>query len=326
LNLRRSLIVIAICLMLAAGLVAVLRWRAQRPTSLQGAIVVEDPDVRKQRPISEVEVYDVSGYSTAPVKSDSSGFFLLHFRKRVARGRPVTLEFRHPDYHPLQLNEFVADKLYIIHMTPNAIPQPSGTGQPAIKIGNVLVRYALKNNSEVNIGSAVKTFQVVNKGNIPCRNQRPCSPDGRWKAAFGSASLDAGTGNEFRDATASCIAGPCPFARIESNRLSRGGQIITVSARDWSDTATFLVEAEVFHPMSSEIVHEFYPVIFGRSLSFTLPTAAEGITLEADVNDQRVFFPLGPSLFLSWATCNASVNPDRTRVCRCELKPGYRFQ
>jgi len=39
-----------------------------------------------------------------------------------------------------------------------------------------------------------------------------------------------------------------------------------------------------------------------------------------------VIFPLGPALFLSWASCNARVNPDQTRVYRCELKNRYRFQ
>ena len=51
-----------------------------------------------------------------------------------------------------------------------------------------------------------------------------------------------------------------------------------VSARDWSDTTTFLLEAEVFHPMVSQVVHESYPVIFGDGLNFTLPSSAEGVS------------------------------------------------
>jgi hypothetical protein len=40
-----------------------------------------------------------------------------------------------------------------------------------------------------------------------------------------------------------------------------------------------------------------------------------------------MFFPLGPALFLSWATCTASTNgeDEKTTVYRCELKPGFRF-
>ena len=236
------------------------------------------------------------------------------------------LEFRHPDYHPLTLEQYVGDQLYIAHMVPRTPAPPIDDHRPAVRIANVTVRYSVKTPMEVNIGSMVKTFEVENHGNVPCKKQRPCSPDGRWKAALGSTSLDAGTGNEFRDIRVSCIAGPCPFTRIEPERPSSGGQSISVSARDWSDTATFLVEAEVRHWMMTQVAHEFYPVIFGRQLSFTLPTAVEGVTIEADVDDQNVFFPLGPSLFLSWASCTVSVNRDGTKLYRCELKPGHRFQ
>ena len=143
---------------------------------------------------------------------------------------------------------------------------------------------------------------------------------------MGSGVLDAGVGNEFRNARASCIAGPCPFTKIEADRFSPGGQNIMVSARNWSDTVTFLLEAEVFHPMASELIHESYPVIFGESLNFTLPASAEGIIIKADIDNQTITFPLGPALFLSWADCDARVNPDATRVYRCQLKSGYRFQ
>lgn len=193
-------------------------------------------------------------------------------------------------------------------------------------MSNVRVRFSIKNMTEVNIGSAVKIFEVDNKGNVPCKGEHPCSPDGKWKAAIASGSLDAGTGNQFRNARASCIAGPCPFTRIEADRFSQGGQTIMVSARNWSDTATFLLEAEVFHPMASELIHESYPMIFGDSLNFTLPASAEGVNIEADIDGQTIIYPLGPSLFLSWANCTARINPDQTRVFRCELKPGYRFK
>jgi hypothetical protein len=86
------------------------------------------------------------------------------------------------------------------------------------------------------------------------------------------------------------------------------------------------VEAEVVHTMQSPIEHESYPVIFGSALSFTLPTDAEGVSLEADTAGETIIYPLGPALFLTWANCNTRVNPDHTSVYRCELKPGYRFQ
>ncbi len=310
---------------MAAGVLAYLRWRSHRIIVLQGAITVRDTDVRKQRPIAGVQVTAIDSLQIQTVKSDSSGLFLIPLHEGTKRGEPITLEFRHPDYFLLDLQEYVGDKLYVVQMVPRTATS-SKESRPATAIGNVTVRYSVKTTSDVNIGSAVKTFQVENQGNVPCKNQHPCSPDGKWKAALASATLDAGPGNEFRDARVSCIAGPCPFTKIESERSTKGGQVISVSARNWSDTATFLLEAEVLHPMPTNIGHEFYPVIFGRELSFTLPAAVEGVTVVADVDQQRIFFPLGPDYRLSWANCSASENPDRTRVFRCELKPGFQFK
>ena len=200
----------------------------------------------------------------------------------------------------------------------------TGSGQVPT-VGSLRVRYSIKAMSEVNIGSAAKPFQVVNTGNVPCNRQAPCSPDGNWKAAIGSAFLDAGAGNEFRNARVSCIAGPCPFTKIEKDDFSKGGQTIRVSARNWSDTTTFLLEAEVFHSMISEIVHESQPVIFGRVLDFTLPPSAEGVCIEAEMNGQTIIYPLGPALFLSWANCDVTLNRDQSKLYRCNLKAGYQF-
>jgi hypothetical protein len=298
-------------------------WYAQRSILLRGAITVQDTDSRKEQPVADVEV--TADLATGPVKSDSSGLFTLQLRRFVRRGHALVLHFRQPHYQPLDVSDFVGDKLYIVHMLPLASVAPS-TARPTVKVANVRVRYSGRVMTEFNVGSAVQTFQIENKGNVPCKGQRPCSPDGKWRAALGSASLDAGTGNEFRNARASCIAGPCPFTKIDFDHLSHAEQTFVVSARDWSDTATFLLEAEVVHPMVSQIVHESYPVIFGEGLNFTLPSTAEGVSIEAELDGQMIIFPLGPALFLSWATCNARVNPDQTKVYRCDLKPGYRFQ
>ena len=308
---------------LLAGIVVFAHWRAHRLVSLQGAIVVQDSDDRKELPVPGVQVSAIEKSAKQSVNSDSSGFFLIKLPEGTRRGQAIELEFRHPDYRPLNLNEFVGDKLYIVHMTPRSLPSSAG---PTKRIGNVTVRYTVKSVTNANVGSAIKTFQVENRGDVPCKNRRPCSPDGKWKAALASAVLDAGAGNEFRDVRVSCIAGPCPFTRIENERPSVNSQTLSVTVRDWSDTATFLVEAEVLRSMPTEIAHQFYPVIFGKSLSFTLPETAEGVTIEADVDQQEIFFPLGPALVLSWANCNASINADQSNVYRCELKPGYRFQ
>jgi hypothetical protein len=318
-----------IVLALAAGLtlVGVLFLRQLRkPLTITGAVTVQDADARKQLPIADVEITAANTLEDAPSKSDSSGFFTLKLHKSVKKGQVVILRFRHPNYQPLDIQEIADDKLYIVHLAPLSRNTDNVPNRPVIAVGNIRVRYSIKAMRTVNIGSVVKTFQVENVGNIPCKGRSPCSPDGKWKAAIASASLDAGLGNEFQNARVSCIAGPCPFTKIESDEFSKALQKITASARNWSDPATFLVEAEVVHTMQSQTDHQSYPVIFGSALNFTLPTDAEGVSLEADMAGKTIIFPLGPELFLTWANCNARVNRDQTSVYRCELKPGYRFQ
>jgi hypothetical protein len=315
----------AAALLLGGVAVLIIQIRHRKPLVLRGAVTVKNTDTRKEVPIADVEVSVTNDIPVSATKTDASGFFSITLPWRIRRGHSITLKFHHPDYLPLDQRDFVGDQLYVTHLTPRPRPPVTGARGPETTVGNLKVRYSIKNFTVISVGSAVKTFQVENRGNVPCRGQHPCSPDGKWKAAIGSASLDAGPGNEFRNARVSCIAGPCPFTRIQDDGLAEGGQTITVSARDWSDTATFLMEAEVFHPMETSIVHESYPVIFGPTLNFTLPADAEGICIESDLNGERIVFPLGPNLFLSWASCNARVNPDQTKVYRCELKPGFRF-
>jgi len=327
----------------------------RKPVVLRGAIIQKDADPRKQLPIADAVVTatddvahassksdsstffnlslpkgirDLASMSSllATAKSDASGFFTFKLPTEERRGRPMVLRFRHPDYEPLDVNEYVGDQLYIARMVPivrTTSPQHEG---PETLVANVLVRYSTKATTAVNVGSAVKTFEVANTGNIRCNGQPPCSPDGKWKAATGSTTLDAGEGNEFRNPRASCIAGPCPFTQIDSNTFPEGSRKISVTARDWSDTATFLLEAEVFHSMGSDVISNSYPVIFGRALNFTVPASAEGVSVQAELNGTSIIFPIGPKLYLSWADCNIRVNRDQTNVFRCELKPGYRFR
>lgn len=313
-------------LLAASATLLLLRFAAAQPVSLRGAVLRRDADPNKESPLSDVEITATNSLAISDAKSDASGFFTLTLRKGIRRGVPITLRFRHPDYQPLELKQFVGDNLYLARMTPIIRATDGQPNHPPVVVANVRVRYSVKTTTVVNIGSAVKTFQVPNKGNVPCRGQHPCSPDGKWKAAIGSASLDAGEGNQLENATASCIAGPCPFTKIDANGLSEGGRNVTVSARNWSDTATFLLQAEVLHPMASDVVREFYPVIFGQGLDFTLPAMAEGVSIEAEIDGSALVFPLGPNLFLSWAECSARLNNDQTRVYQCELKPGYRFR
>lgn len=328
---------IAIWIAISAGVVAVLiglgvrHWRPHW-SIIQGAVIRRDTDPRKQSPIEGVSVVATAGSLRLGTESDASGYFKIAFPGTVLPGQTVVLSFQQNGFKPLELQDTIRFRsslrqLLIAAMEPVAAPSSADSGHPPSAVSNIRVRYTVNSQNEENIGSAAKTFQVVNRGNVPCRHENPCSPDGYWKAARGSIDLDAGEGNEFRDARASCIAGPCPFTKIDSSGFSSGGRAIKVSALDWSDTATFLLEAEVFHTAVVSKVRESYPVVFGRSLSFTLPGSAEGVSLEAELDGVEMVFPLGPDLYLSWATCSVRTSADRERstVYQCELKPDYRF-
>ena len=325
---KRKVAIWAFAIAIVAGGVAAVLIAVHRaqPITIRGAVLSADDDPQKQLPIADVQITGTNGSALSTGKSDATGFFSLTLRRGLRRRHPLTLQFRHPDYKPLDLNEFVSDNIYIARMVPLHHAAHVSAGHPDIGISNVRVRYSVKATTEADVGSAVKTFEVVNTGNVLCKGNHPCSPDGKWKATLATASLDAGEGNQFRNARVSCIAGPCPFSKVEFEDLSRGGRRVNVSVLDWSDTTTFLMEAEVVHPMVSDLVRESYPVIFGRALNFSLPPLAEGPSIEAEVNGESIVFPLGPDLFLSWADCHVRVDSDQAKAYRCELKPGYRFQ
>lgn len=300
-----------------------------RPIVLTGAVIKQDSDPIKQAPIMDVEISEANGLATASTKSNFMGYFTLPLLRGVGQNESVTLRFLHPDYVPVDLTELVSDKLTIIHLVPihrDTDPATVPLDHPPIAVANIRIRYSTETTTQENIGTGVKTFQVQNVGNVPCQNTAPCSPDGLWKAAINSESLDAGEGSVFRNARVSCIAGPCPFTRIEYDGFTQGGRYIKVSVRNWSDTTTFLFQAEVFRPQISDLVRMTYPIILGTSLNFTLPPTAVGPSVEAELNGDNIVFPLGPIPILSWADCNVSVSRDRAKFYRCELSAGYRFR
>lgn len=317
-------IALSVTVLVLASTLALISWQRQKPISLWGAVLMQNADHGKEQPVAGVTV-SAGDLAIGDTRTNSSGLFVLKLRKPIRRGEPVVLSFRGPQYRPLDVNDVVSNKLYVVHLVPVS-STPAARNQPEAKVANVRVRYTVRAMTEINVGSEVKTFAVENKGNVPCKGQRPCSPDGRWKAAVASATIDAGTGNQLRDARASCIAGPCPFTKIRDDHISDNGQTYAVAAVDWSETATFLLEAEVFRPMVNQSEHWSYPVIFGDGLSFTLPGDAQSVSIEADLDGQTIIFPLGPSLFLSWAACDETINADKGRVYRCTPKAGYRFQ
>jgi hypothetical protein len=313
---------------LGAGTYAGLRLyrRHHMPLRISGAVITQNPDARKQAPIADVEVISEGSHAAQSVKTDFTGHFSLTMPRGVTPGQPIHLLFRHPDYQPVESLDKLNGDLYVIRMVPLHSETEATLNEAEIGVTNVLVSYSTETSRTENVGSAVKTFQIKNYGNVPCYKKEPCSPDGKWKAEVGSATLDAGQGNIFGDARVTCIAGPCPFTRIDEDSFSQGGRTISVKIRNWSDTTTFLFQAEVFRSQTQNIVRRIYPAIFGRSMSFALPATAEGPSIEADINGSLVIFPLGPTPVLSWATCQLRVEKNRIKDYRCELKADYEFR
>lgn len=324
---RRTIGVVASVVLLGTTIAILLFvYSRQQPITITGAVLRQDPDPSKRTPIADADVTAAIGTTVEETKSDPSGFFHLRLRPGIQLGQLLTLRIEHSGYEPLTVTEAVAKRLYIAKMIPVRRPVVSRPGGPAVHVAHVTVRYTLRKEMTESIGAAVRTIKVVNTGNVPCNGQLPCSPDGKWKASVVSVSLDAGEGNQFRQPRVSCIAGPCPFTKIDASDLSQKDRVLKVSVRDWSETATFLVQAEVVRTMSEDLVRRLYPVIFGGELNFTLPGDAEGPSFEAEVNGAAIVFPLGPDLCLSWANCHVRTAQDHAILYSCELKPGYQFR
>ncbi len=294
--------------------------------TLTGVVLVENTDPAKQVAIPHTRVIAVSRTGEATAESDELGYFRITLPEGLWFGESVDLSFEHPGYEPLQVRRRIFHQLWVARLAPAPPKTAAEAKAPGVTLSDVRVRYLTKGASITAIGSTVKTFQVVNEGGVPCDGHPVCSPDGKWRGAVAGLTLDAGEGQEFRNARVSCIAGPCPFARIDTDNFSRGGRKISVAVRNWSDTVTFLLEAEVVRTVANDLVQQAYPAIFGRVISFTLPPSAQGLSFEAEWNGQEITFPLGPALLLSWANCTLKVEPDQTRLYSCELKPGVRVK
>lgn len=295
-------------------------------SSMEGVTLSNDPDARKQVPIPGVDITTTVDGKVVQTKSDAAGGFRIALPERAWRMGNIELQFRHPGYLTFSIRQPRRDQLWVIRMSAISSSGALHTSSGLTMLKDVRLRYSTHATTTISVGSIAKTFEVGNQGNIPCDHAGSCSPDKKWKASNGELTLDAGEGHEFRSVRTSCIAGPCPFTRVESNQLLNGGRIIKISVSNWSDTVAFLVEAEVIQTLVADSIRNAYPAIFGRELSFTLPPTAQGASIEANTNGTDIVYPLSPQLKLSWAVCHLQTGADKTRLFRCELKPGYQFQ
>jgi len=328
---RRRLLAILITLVglgLAATLAVVLvkRSRAYQPLHLSGVVLRADPDPGKQVPVLRAVIQAVSGSSNAAAKSDAAGFFTIDLEPSWEHDRRVALTFRHDGYAVLETGGWTNGQICIARMLPLERVAPVAAKHPFVPISDVRIRYSIKSTTTTNVGSVAKSFEARNVGPVPCSGAPACSPDGKWRATLNSQVFDAGSGNEFRNARLSCIAGPCPFSKVTNENLEQPGRTIRLSVLNWSDTVTYFLEAEVAHTAVANMVRHLYPFISGPAMNFTLPAGSEGPSVEADLGGSEIVFPLGPELKLSWATCSATPAADHTTQFRCDLKEGYEFR
>src|SRR5438105_4937911 len=273
---------------IVAGVIINFRKPVTPNTTIVGAVLRQSNDPRGQTPIGDAEVTATNGVVTATAKSDISGFFRVTLSPGVRANETFTLKFQHPNYRPLEITEPGTEQIYIARLVSISSEPTPESPRPEVTIGNLRVRYSTKTTATLNVGSIARTFEVPNKGGVPCNGRAPCSPDGKWKAVIGSASYDAGEGNEFRNVRISCIAGPCPFTSINPNSFSNSGRTVTVSVLNWSDTTAFLVEAEVTRTRISDTIRYSIPFQIGNEMNFALPGTAEGLTIEADLNGSEI--------------------------------------
>jgi hypothetical protein len=321
---RRTIFTLSAVIIAAAAIFFIWRSQSGKVKTVTGVVLVQNSDPRKQAPIERARIDAAVDGLSSQTQSDASGFFKLTFKKGVERGRAVIIAVRHAGYEPAQLTGRIGGQIFVAWLSP--VPVKSVSARPEIPITNVRVRYSARMTAALDIAPFVKTFEIINKGNVPCGESASCSPDGKWMAARSTETVDAGDGNEFRNVRLSCIAGPCPFTRIESQNFLVQGQKLEISVLNWSGTTTFLLEAEVSQRVASNIIRLAYPAIFGQTLSFTLPVDSEGPSIEADLKGRDIVFPLGPDLIVDWAVCTETSNAQQGKLIRCSPKPGYAFK
>jgi hypothetical protein len=213
---RRNTVIWIVAFLIAIACAALIVRRLYKSgTAIEGVTLTQDSDARRQAPISGVEVTAVVGEKVVRGTSDAAGGFRLTLPVREVWAREsAELQFRHSGYQPLNITPRPSDQIYVIRMSAINSKAAADLSAPQTTLKDVRVRYATKATTPINVGSVAKTLEVVNTGGVPCDPNAPCSPDGKWKAATGGLTLDAGDGHEFQNIRTSCIAGPCPFTRI----------------------------------------------------------------------------------------------------------------
>src|SRR4051794_18584892 len=333
---RLKIVLIVTVLVVAAAVVIAVRVgrkgvpRLNPAISLEGSVLKQDADPSQRTPIPGVTVTAARGETEIVKETDPTGYFHVSLSQAIDSGADLTLTFVKTGYKTIQMTPSnPGDQLYVVQMEPVAAPAVARTPReqaPAkiTAIKDVRVRYSFKDESTMSVGTIAKEFMAPNKGNIPCRGLRPCSPDGKWKATLTILPIHTDPGNEFRNVRVSCIAGPCHFVRVDPPLIEHS-TTLKISVLNWSDTSAFLVEGDVIRTMVTNIVRQSYPFILGNTMNFALPPTSEAVSIQANVDGKFIVFPLGPTPNLSWADCNVDTSKGGDKTYRCQLKSGYQF-
>lgn len=327
-----SVLVVAVAVVIAVRVAKKGVPRIHPAITIEGSVLNQDADPSKRTPIPAVTVTATRGETELVRQTDPTGYFHVSFSGGIESGKDLTLTFVKSGYKTVQMTPtHPGDQLYIVQMEPVAAPtRPVRTQQKQAtakltEIKDVRVRYSFKNESTISVSAVAKEFMAPNKGNIPCRDLKPCSPDGKWKATLTILPIDTEPGNEFRNIRVSCIAGPCHFLKLDPPAIENDGTKLKISVLNWSDTSAFLVEGDVVRKMVTSTVRQSYPFILGNTMNFALPPTSEAVSIEANVDGKLIIFPLGPTLDLSWADCNVDTTTGGDKTYRCQLKGGYQF-
>ena len=144
---KKSFLIILISIAIASFFWV--RHLRRRLTAIQGAVITRNSDPRKQLPIADVEITASDGVSVVKSKSDASGLFTIKLRKPLLRGQIIALQFRHPNYDPLELSANTPGQIAVASLAPLFKAKPIADNLPKQTIGNVRVRYSIKTASVV---------------------------------------------------------------------------------------------------------------------------------------------------------------------------------
>src|SRR5579864_9752526 len=183
---RKKIVLIVLLSCIPASALWVLHLK-RRMVTLAGAVITRSSDPRKQLPIAGVQVSAADGRLAVQSASDASGLFKLRMRRLLLFGRRgITVRFRHPDYEPLNLYVPIFGSITVAEMVPIARLPVTDATLPKQVVAHPVVRYSVKRAAEENVGSAARSFEVVNTSNVPCNGGSLCSPDKKWKASMGT--------------------------------------------------------------------------------------------------------------------------------------------